>query len=283
MKRLLSSASLALYMATFGFASGAGASEHSASTPEFLASLGADAQAVRWQSVGDDVLARQTGKNPGAEAISGFVLDVVSKWHMPNHAAAVAQASIAVDAAAPRNDQVHVHTSAHVRGGVGDNGANTAAVATGGQNVSVNGVSQITQVAGDNNVGTNSAVIDYNGASTAPLAGTHAASASGSGSGTGIGSASASDTSGSITASVAIGNSGISLALNTPAGVATQTIAPGSAQQPGSIAQLLQVAGNGQAVTNRLVLSLQTQQMSSALLRQLGVLQALQNAAIARR
>ena len=66
---------------------------------------------------------------------------------------------------------------------------------------------------------------------------------------------------------------GISVALQTPAGLATQTIAPGS----GQIAQLLQIAGNNQQVANALQLHLQTQQMSAAMLRQLGVLQALQN------
>jgi hypothetical protein len=70
--------------------------------------------------------------------------------------------------------------------------------------------------------------------------------------------------------------------VQTPAGIATQTIAPANAQGSGSIAQLLQVAGNGQAVVNQLKLSVQTQPMSAALLRQLGVLQALQNSAVLR-
>jgi len=45
------------------------------------------------------------------------------------------------------------------------------------------------------------------------------------------------------------------------------------------ISQLLQIAGNNQQVANALQLHLQTQQMSASMLRQLGVLQALQNTA----
>jgi hypothetical protein len=67
--------------------------------------------------------------------------------------------------------------------------------------------------------------------------------------------------------------------LQTPAGLATQTITPGASQQAGQIAQLLQIAGNNQQVANALQLHLQTQQMSASMLRQLGVLQALQNTA----
>jgi len=78
---------------------------------------------------------------------------------------------------------------------------------------------------------------------------------------------------------VSFGNGSISIALQTPAGLARQTIAPGTSQQAGQIAQLLQIAGNNQQVANSLQLHLQTQQMSASMLRQLGVLQALQNTA----
>jgi hypothetical protein len=152
-------------------------------------------------------------------------------------------------------------------------GANPQASATGGQNVSVNGISQVTQVAGDNNVGVNSAVIDFNGAQAQPLAGANAPSAS----------SSATNAAGTLKASVAFGNGGVSLALQTPAGVATQTVMPGNAQQPGSIAQLVQIAGNAQAVSNQLQLSLRTQPMSGALLREIGALQAMHDAAYIRR
>ncbi|MDG0027147.1 peptidase C39 [Trinickia sp. Y13] len=152
-------------------------------------------------------------------------------------------------------------------------GANPHASAVGGQNVSVAGVSQITQVAGNGNVGANSTVIDFNG--------------SGIGSGTTVTAtsptATATSASGNVKAGISFANGGVAVTVQTPAGVATQTIVPAGLQRGGSIAQLLQIAGNGQAVINQLKLSIQTQPMSAALLRQLGVQQALRNAAALRR
>ncbi|RKE34823.1 hypothetical protein B0G76_0850 [Paraburkholderia sp. BL23I1N1] len=122
-------------------------------------------------------------------------------------------------------------------------------------------------MAGNGNLGTNQALIDFD-ASPGSLTG---------GSYNNATSAVASNANGSVKASVTLANGGISIALQTPNGIATQTIAPASAQQAGMIAQLLQIAGNNQQVANQLQLHLQTQQMSASMLRQIGVLQALQN------
>jgi hypothetical protein len=251
-----------------GGASGlAHASEGAASPPAPERSIDREpgAAPLRVQLVDDDVLANQTGKYAGATMISGFVLNVISQWQLPNGVGALAQGTLA--AVRNGNGQLmsSVSTSASVTGGAhgyaGDSGANPNAQASGGQSIGVNGVSQVTQVAGDRNSGTNSALIDFNnnavtltGAATAP-------------------SASASNSTGSVKAGISFGSNGVSVALQTPAGLATQTIAPSS----GQIAQLLQIAGNNQQVANALQLHLQTQQMSASMLRQMGVLQALQN------
>jgi hypothetical protein len=223
------------------------------------------------QIVGDDVLATQTGKYAGATMISGFVLNVISQWHLPNGVHALAEGTLS--AARNRAGQMtsSVSTSASVTGGShghggargarGDWGANPNASVNGGQSISVNGVSQITQVAGDRNSGTNSALIDFSNSAMTPTSPATAPSAM------------ASNSTGSVKAGISFGSNGVSVALQTPAGIATQTIAPSS----GQIAQLLQIAGNNQQVANALQLHLQTQQMSAAMLRQLGVLQALQN------
>ncbi|MGN6318054.1 peptidase C39 [Trinickia sp.] len=169
-------------------------------------------------------------------------------------------------------------------------GANPQASASGGQGVSVNGVSQITQVAGDGNVGANSTVIDFNGTSASTLAG-NAGPSLGQGTNANAGNAAsansptatATSASGNVKAGISFAGGGVSVSLQTPAGIATQTISPAGMQGGGSIAQLLQIAGNGQAVVNQLKLSVQTLPMSGALMRQLGVLQALQNSALLRR
>lgn len=169
-------------------------------------------------------------------------------------------------------------------------GANPQASASGGQGVSVSGVSQITQVAGDGNVGANSTVIDFNGTSASTLAG-NAGPSLGQGTNANAGNvasanspaATATSASGNVKAGISFAGGGVSVSLQTPAGIATQTISPAGIQGGGSIGQLLQIAGNGQAVVNQLKLSVQTLPMSGALMRQLGVLQALQNSALLRR
>ncbi|TKC83929.1 peptidase C39 [Trinickia terrae] len=268
MKHPFSPLGLALCLSACSVASGVSASENTAmASPGFL-STGAASQAVKWQAVDDDVLASQTGKYAGSSMISGFVLNLLSQWHLPDGATAVAQGSLAVTANADDQMSAQVRTSAHVhdRTNAGSNGANPHAIATGGQNISVNGVSQVTQVAGNGNVGSNSTTIDFSNASIPSIPG-----------GANSPSANASNASGSIKASIAFDSGGVTVALKTPAGLAAQSVAPNNTQQAGAVAQLLQIAGNNQAVSNALQLHLQTQQMSGNLLRQLGVMQALQN------
>ncbi|HWX12207.1 MAG TPA: peptidase C39 [Trinickia sp.] len=282
MKSPLRSLRLALAIATGALAADAGAAEVIAhAAPEFPSASEASTQTTLWQPVSDDELAKQTGKYAGSSMISGMVLNLVSQWRLPNGASASAQAALVMKTNANHSLRAYVRTSAQVSDAVqgkgnamgkgAGQGANPQASATGGQNVSVNGVSQVTQVAGDNNVGVNSAVIDFNGAQAQPLAGANAPSAS------------ATNAAGTVKASVAFGNGGVSLALQTPAGVATQTVMPGNAQQPGAIAQLVQIAGNAQAASNQLQLSLLTKPMSGALLREIGAVQAMRDAAYMRR
>lgn len=296
---LLSPLTLALALAAGGLAGTAHAAQRLAAPPEFLsASAGA-----RWQAVDDDVLAQQSGKGPGGTMVSGLVLELLSQWQMPNGASASAQGTLTISTNANNALSAQVATSVQASDGVGHangngngNGGNTStmaaagsgtnpqASATGGQNVSVNGVSQITQVAGNGNVGANSTVIDFNGSG---VAGATAQSNTNTGAGTSATTtsptATATSASGNVKAGISFANGGVAVTVQTPAGVATQTIAPAGIQRGGSIAQLLQIAGNGQAVINQLKLSVQTQPMSAALLRQLGVQQALRDAAALRR
>lgn len=268
MKRHLSPLGLAICIMMCGLTSSAYASQGAGSPPlpEFPASHDIESAAINVQMVDDDVLANQTGKYAGATMISGFVLNVISQWHLPNGVSATAQGTLAAVQNTAGQVTSTVNTLASVTGGgpgnsAANSGANPNARANGGQSISVNGVSQVTQVAGDRNVGANSALIDFNN-NAVTLTGTANAP-----------SAAASNSTGSIKAGISFGSNGISVALQTPAGLATQTITPGN----GQIAQLLQIAGNNQQVANALQLHLQTQQMSAAMIRQLGVLQALQN------
>ena len=294
---------LALALAACGLITGTHAAERLAAPPEFLTvQAGSAIGGARWQAVDDDVLSHQTGKAPGAEMVSGLVLDLMSQWQMPNGGSATAHGKLTISTNADNTLSAQVSTSAQANDGAGHGshygntlgnaplatattpntasagtGANPQASATGGQNVSINGVSQVNQVAGNGNTSSNSAVIDFNGSNPATLA------ASGGAASTNSPSAQATSASGNVRASVTFGNGGVALMLQTPSGIASQTISPAAIQGSGSIAQWVQVAGNAQAVVNQLQLSVQTHAMSGALLRQLGVLQAMQNSALLRR
>lgn len=227
-------------------------------------------------AVDDDVLARQSGKFADATMVSGFVVNLLSQWQLPNGALAVAQGSLNVVANAANQLSAQVQTAAAVVAGDPSraNGTDPNASASGGQTIRVNGVSQVTQVAGNGNTGSNAMTIDFGpnlGPASAMLPGASSAP-----------SASAASADGTIRASIGFGANGVRLVLNTPAGVASQIVAPAAAQA-GSIAQLLQVAGNQQFVSNQLQLQLRTQQMSGGALRQAGILQALQAGFGARR
>jgi hypothetical protein len=265
MDRNLITVGCALCFTTCSLASVARAAEPTP-TPIFE-----DVAAIKLQPVDDTVLASQSGKGVAGDIISGVVVNLLSQWNLPNGTTAVAQGALAIVTNTLNQVSVQVSSSAAVTGsnnGSGS-GANPNAGATGGQNASVNGVSQITQVAGNGNSGNNQTVIDFNAPASGLSGGAYNNQTS----------SFASNASGSVKAGVSFGNGGISISLQTPAGLATQTIAPGTAGQAGQIAQLLQIAGNNQQVANALQLHLQTQQMSASMLRQLGVLQALQNTA----
>jgi hypothetical protein len=263
MDRNLLSLGCALCFTTCGLASVAQAAEPLAA-PVFE-----DIAAVKLQPVDDSILASQNGKGVAGDIISGVVVTLLSQWNLPNGTTAVAQGALSIATNALNQVSVQVGSSASVIGSnnTSGSGANPNASATGGQNTSVNGVSQITQVAGNGNSGNNQTVIDFN----APTSGLPSSAYNNQT------SAFASNSSGSVKAGVSFNNGGIAIALQTPAGLATQTITPGSSTQAGQIAQLLQIAGNNQQVANALQLNLQTQQMSASMIRQLGVLQGLQN------
>lgn len=258
-----------------GHASGAPAFESigGQTPPAFLSTAGAGVDTIHCTPVDDDLLAQQTGRYAGNPMISGFVLNLLSQWQLPNGATALAQGALSVAQNAAHQVSAQIQTLAKVvdpRNGTtaANSGANPDAIATGGQNVSVNGVAQITQVAGNGNVGSNAAQIDYssNAAQLANLTGGSASPV-----------ASAANADGTVKAGIAFANGSVTMALQTPAGIATQSIVPGNAQQAGAIAQLLQIAGNHQQVTNQMQLILQTQSLSGDMIRQIGVLQAIRN------
>ncbi|MCI3204671.1 peptidase C39 [Pandoraea capi] len=233
--------------------------------PLFASAVPAFASSVvpeSWTPVSDEVLSHATGKYAQQNMITGFQLVMQSQWQMPTGASLMATGVLGVT-----NGQVQTGSSTAIIPGVVNATAPTTQSVAGGANVLMNGVAQITQVAGDANNAMNKAIIQYGpGISLALLVPVSGSSSS-----------SSNTTVGNLSASVAISSAGMQLALNTPNGNLGQSIAGGAGGAMNQIMQVVQVAGNAQQVMNTLQLNLQTGALTSAGLRQLGVQNAMAN------
>ena len=201
----------------------------------------------------DALLAQARGRGLPATTITGFRLELASSWSGAQ-GALDASAAVQVDGLGRGLPQAQFASSA---GGTGTvSGAPTGNAAGGLQ---VQGVGQLTQVAGDANVGSNRFVVRLADASTAlqplPAAGrlgaryvVGAASATVSGDGRG----------------------GVALEIATPLGVAAQSVGGVG----GYVRQMLRIVGDGQRVSNSATLTVMTRSAvaaaAPALLVQLG-------------
>lgn len=216
----------------------------------------------------DDELAQQRGKYLGASVVSGFMVDMATYWR--NDAGqASAQARLLATNLGSHHPNVAVNTQASVLMGVDSlSGAAPTATASGGTGVQVNGVGQVTQVAGVNNLASNSTSISIQ---TAPLPTLPS------------GSTSAIAAQNGFTAQAQAGMGGVQVTVSSSMGTASQAVTPGRTGMAGSVMQVAQLAGNAQAITNQLSIQLQVQTMSRQQLAQIGVAQALQSVAGLRR
>ncbi|GAB3628223.1 hypothetical protein PTE30175_01949 [Pandoraea terrae] len=222
-----------------------------------------------WQAVDDDVLAQATGKYLDQNMIAGFQLVLQSQWQTPSGANLIASGAIDVQKA---GNGYQVGTS----GATGVTPALTNVLPSANNMVSsalatINGVAQITQVAGNGNAATNFASIDFS-----PVA--HLVPTGGTG-----GATSSSTSLGGSTAQVAINAAGVNLNLSTPFGNVSQSVAGGAGGAANRLMQLVQVTGNNQQVLNTLNLHLQTSPITADALRQIGIQSALANMLPARR
>lgn len=223
-----------------------------------------------WQAaaVGDDVLATATGKYANQNMITGFQLVMTSQ--LQTSAGGSLYANGVLNVAQNANGNYTATTSAStgiVAGATGVVSSGLQAV-TGASNVLVNGVAQITQVAGNGNSALNNAVIQFT-----PAVQTGSA---------GQGASSSQTILGAMSASVAITAAGVQLQLTTPNGIVSQSIAGGAGSPMNQVMQVVQVAGNGQQALNSLQLNLQTGAITANALRQIGIQNALANMVVVR-
>ncbi|EHP41678.1 hypothetical protein OR16_17776 [Cupriavidus basilensis OR16] len=217
--------------------------------------------------VSDAEMAGARGKYLGASLVSGFVVEMVSRWQNDT-AIATASARVAAANLSASNAvaQATASLSAHVQslgpGNVQGNGGIASSA------VQVAGVGQITQIAGDGNAVSNVSTITTQ---TAPIAAPAASVATGTpatqvAQGNGI----------TASATVAPGG-GVSLAIQSAAGSATQNA------QGGSLMQAARITGDAQQVLNLTNITLQVQQSTIRQLTQASMRDALAAIATMRR
>lgn len=225
------------------------------------------------EMVTDEELASVRGKYLGSSLVSGFMVEMVSRWQNDSAiATATARVAAANLAAGNAIAQATADVSARVQSlnetlGVGAVAGNGGVARS---DIQVGGVGQIAQIAGDGNSAANVGAISTQ---TAPLAALPTAA----GAGTSGPIAQVAQGSG-MTASASVSPSGgISLAIQSPAGTASQIA------HAGSLMQIARITGDAQQVMNRTNITLQVQPMTLRQLTQNSMRDALAAIATMRR
>jgi hypothetical protein len=243
--------------------------------PLFASALPAFASSVlpeSWTPVSDEVLSHATGKYAQQNMISGFQLVMQSQWQMPTGASLMATGVLGVNQGGVGN-QVQTGATTGIIPGIVNATTPVTQIVSGGASVLVNGVAQVTQVAGNANNALNKATIQF--APGVPMATLIPVS--------GQGANGSQTTLGNLSASVAITSAGMQIALNTPNGNLGQSVGGGAGAAMNQIMQVVQVAGNAQQVMNTMQLNLQTSPLTSNALRQVGIQNAMANMIAVRR
>lgn len=200
---------------------------------------------VMAELVSDEELAGVRGKYLGASLVSGFMVEMVSRWQNDNAVATatarVAAANLAAGAAVA---QASASLSARVQSLAGGTVQGNGGVASSA--VQAAGVGQVTQIAGDGNSVSNVSTITTQ---TTPIV----AQSPAAGNGTLPQQAQANG----MTASATVNpGGGISVAIQSAAGSATQNA------QSGSLMQTARITGDAQQVLNLTNITLQVQQLT---------------------
>lgn len=243
-----------LPLALFGTLVGMAASAHAeAAQPTAAPQI----KQVRVEVVDEDTLSRISGKFYGADMLVGLRIELLSNWRT-----AEGQLSAAGTLQIQRNSsggfdvQVDTRSDAQADGGAGTGLANASAV--GAEQVSVNGVGQVVQIAGDGNRFANLTTISF-----APHA---------DASGDFNGQTASTTSNGSMIASVSFEGGGARLGLSAPSGMLSQSVVSGA---DGGVMQAARIAGQDQIGSNTMQLQLQTSAMPALQQQQMGVYEAM--------
>jgi hypothetical protein len=214
---------------------------------------------VKVHAVDEATLATVRGKYFGANMLVGVRIDLVSSLTTPQHGTASAAGALMV-----RNTgggfQVQVDTRSSAQSAV-EAGASLASqgLASGGESLQINGIGQVTQIAGDGNRMRNITAIRF---------------VSDLGGGDFNGQAASQTSAGPMTAQVTFLDGGAQLTLSGPGALLGQQFSAGGGGNR-RILQIGQIVGNGIAGSNQIQLQLLTQAMTARMQHYLGIQQAL--------
>lgn len=210
---------------------------------------------LRVELVDDATLASLTGKFYGADMLAGVRIELVSTLADAQGGTATASGALYLRRTDTGFD-VQLDARADASAGTGPS-PSTENVAVGGEQIAVEGISQISQIAGDGNRMGNLAVIRIGG-DVAPAGGWN-------------GQTHAEASAGDLTARVSF-DSGLQLRLAGTGATIRQDVTPGGT---GHIVQMGQIAGNGFTASNSLQLQIMTTAMPTLSMQQLGIHEAL--------
>lgn len=217
---------------------------------------------LRVEIVDDATLGTLSGKFFGANLLVGLRIDLVSSLSTPQNGSASATGSLYVTRAGNGFD-VQVDSRSSATAGAAPALANPLASATGAEGLQINGIGQVSQVAGDGNRMTNLTTISF-----VPASAVGAAAATQFN-----GQTHSSASAGAMTARVTFLAGGLQLALTGAGAALAQQLHTTGAN--GQVLQTGQIAGNGMVGSNQLQLQLMTSPMSAQEMHRLGVEQAL--------
>jgi len=216
---------------------------------------------VRAELVDDATLSEINGRFYGANMLVGLRIDLVSTLHNAQGGSAYATGTLQVTPDGHGGYHVQVDTGSGAGAGEGIAPAG-GRQAVGGENLQVDGIGQVAQIAGDGNRLGNLTSIGF----------TRAGDAGGQFNGRASSASSAGEMSAQISFDPAVG---AALSVRGPGALLSQQLGADSAAGRGSIRQLGQIAGDRMVGRNELHLQMFTHAMPDRWQRHLGVEQAL--------
>lgn len=217
---------------------------------------------LRAELVDELTLSQVSGKYFGANMLVGLRIDVTSTLHTAQQGGASASGTLSIRRVGSGYEVRVDSRSAASAGGTGATVGASNGSATGADALQVNGIGQISQIAGDGNRMANVTTIRF-----------LSDAAGGASPDTFNGQTSSSAVAGPMSAQVNFLDGGVDLRLSGPGTTLSQQFRSGGGS--GQILQMGQIAGDGVVGSNQLQLQVLTSAMTTRVQHQLGIQQAL--------